>query len=93
MHLEIPRADYHTAPPKVVVIDPNRKKAEQREKGERTGRMLQRDLDLSGVHPPTADRPVVDVGSRVDIQQEIDALVSWAKHHPINVGCRANGGQ
>jgi hypothetical protein len=57
---------------------------EQREECNR--RAVEEFNRLNSTHPPTADRPVIKVGSAVDTQQEVDALESWAKRHPLALG-------
>lgn len=46
---------------------------------------------LNSVHAPTEDRPVIDVGSKVDTTKEIDALETWAKKHQMMLAGRLTG--
>jgi hypothetical protein len=71
--------------PRVIDMEAERRARKENEdrKIKRIQAAFDRDAELNSVHPATADRPVIDVGSQVDTQGEIDALESWAKKHPL----------
>jgi hypothetical protein len=71
--------------PAVIDMEAERRARQEREarKIKRIQDAFDRDAELNSVHPATADRPVIDVGSRVDTWAEIKALETWAKKHPM----------